>query len=95
MCKAKEKSAVGTAFPATDKENHTTESITDNSENINSILEKLTELLQMTRAGKNIESIEQAAEYAIIRYKDWHEVDVHIGGDSGIAAIYDIVRKLM
>ena len=49
----------------------------------------------MTRAGKNIESIEQAAEYAIIRYKDWHEVDVHIGGDSGIAAIYDIVRKLM
>ena len=95
MNENKEKSAVGTAFPATDKENHTTESITDNSENINSILEKLTELLQMTRAGKNIESIEQAAEYAIIRYKDWHEVDVHIGSDSGIAAIYDIVRKLM
>ncbi len=95
MSERKEKSAVGMGVPATDKENHTTESITDNSENINSILEKLTELLQMTRAGKNIESIEQAAEYAIIRYKDWHEVDVHIGGDSGIAAIYDIVRKLM
>jgi len=95
MNERKEKSAVGTVIPATDKENHTTESITDNSENINSILEKLTELLQMTRAGKNIESIEQAAEYAIIRYKDWHEVDVHIGSDSGIAAIYDIVRKLM
>jgi len=95
MSERKEKSAVGMGVPATDKENHTTESITDNSENINSILEKLTELLQMTRAGKNIESIEQAAEYAIIRYKDWHEVDVHIGSDSGIAAIYDIVRKLM
>ena len=95
MNENKEKSAVGMDVPATDKENHTTESITDNHENINSILEKLTELLQMTRAGKNIESIEQAAEYAIIRYKDWHEVDVHIGGDSGIAAIYDIVRKLM
>ncbi len=95
MNERKEKSAVGTVIPATDKENHTTEIITDHSENINSILEKLTELLQMTRAGKNIESIEQAAEYAIIRYKDWHEVDVHIGGDSGIAAIYDIVRKLM
>lgn len=95
MDNTKEKSAVGMGVPATDKENHTTESITDNSENINSILEKLTELLQMTRAGKNIESIEQAAEYAIIRYKDWHEVDVHIGSDSGIAAIYDIVRKLM
>ena len=95
MDNTKEKSAVGTVIPATEMENITTESITDNSENIKRILEKLTELLQMTRAGKNIESIEQAAEYAIIRYKDWHEVDVHIGGDSGIAAIYDIVRKLM
>ena len=95
MNERKEKSAVDSAIPTTEIEKHTTESITDNSENINSILEKLTELLQMTRAGKNIESIEQAAEYAIIRYKDWHEVDVHIGGDSGIAAIYDIVRKLM
>ena len=95
MNENKEKSAVGIGVPATAIEKVSTESITDNSENINSILEKLTELLQMTRAGKNIESIEQAAEYAIIRYKDWHEVDVHIGGGSGIAAIYDIVRKLM
>lgn len=95
MNENKEKSAVGTAIPTTEMEKSPTDSISDNSENINSILEKLTELLQMTRAGKNIESIEQAAEYAIIRYKDWHEVDVHIGGDSGIAAIYDIVRKLM
>ena len=95
MDNTKEKSAVGTAIPTTEMEKSPTDSISDNSENINSILEKLTELLQMTRAGKNIESIEQAAEYAIIRYKDWHEVDVHIGGDSGIAAIYDIVRKLM
>ncbi len=96
MDNTKEKSAVGNGVPATEKiKSDHTEIITDHSENINSILEKLTELLQMTRAGKNIESIEQAAEYAIIRYKDWHEVDVHIGGDSGIAAIYDIVRKLM
>lgn len=95
MSENKKISAVGTVIPATEIEKSPTESITDNSENIKSILEKLTELLQMTRAGKDIESIEQAAEYAIIRYKDWHEVDVHIGGDSGIAAIYDIVRKLM
>ena len=95
MDNTKEKSAVGSGVPATAIEKVSTESITDNPENIKRILEKLTELLQMTRAGKNIESIEQAAEYAIIRYKDWHEVDVHIGGDSGIAAIYDIVRKLM
>lgn len=95
MNENKENSAVGTVIPSAESKNNTTESITDNSENIKRILEKLTELLQMTRAGKNIESIEQAAEYAIIRYKDWHEVDVHIGGNSGIAAIYDIVRKLM
>ena len=94
MNENKENSAVGTVIPSAESKNNTTEIITDHSENINSILEKLTELLQMTRAGKNIESIEQAAEYAIIRYKDWHEVDVHIGGDSGIAAIYDIIIKL-
>ena len=93
---SKKISPIGNGVPTREKiKSDHTEIITDHSENINSILEKLTELLQMTRAGKNIESIEQAAEYAIIRYKDWHEVDVHIGGDSGIAAIYDIVRKLM
>ena len=33
MDNIKEKSAVGTVIPATETENHTTESITDNSEN--------------------------------------------------------------
>ncbi len=95
MSNDKKISAVGMGVPSAETKKYSTEIINHNSENIKSILEKLTELLQMTRAGKDIESIEQAAEYAVIRYKDWHEVDVHIGCDSGIAAIYDIVKKII
>ena len=94
MNENKEKSAVGTAIPATEIKKHTTESITDNSENINSILEKLTELLQMTRAGRNIVGIAEENGFAVITYRNGHTKKANIDGDSGIAAIYEIVCKI-
>ena len=96
MNERKEKSAVGAGTLATEKKKYTTESITDNSENIKCILEKLTELLQMTRAGCNIADIRKVGEKAVIYYIDGNIFDViNIGGDSGIAVIYDIVKKLL
>ena len=94
MDNTKEKSAVGTVIPSAESKNNTTESITDNSENINSILEKLTELLQMTRAGRNIVGIEEKNGFAVITYKNGHKKKVNIDGDSGVCAIYDIIIKL-
>ena len=92
--KTKKISAVGTVIPATEIEKSPTESITDNPENINSILEKLTELLQMTRAGRNIVGIAEENGFAVITYKNGHKKKVNIDGDSGICAIYDIIIKL-
>ena len=92
--KTKKISAVGTVMPATEIEKSPTESITDNPENINSILEKLTELLQMTRAGRNIVGIAEENGFAVITYKNGHKKKVNIDGDSGICAIYDIIIKL-
>ena len=94
MNERKEKSAVDSAIPTTEIEKHTTESITDNSENINSILEKLTELLQMTRAGRKIVGIAEENGFAVITYKNGHKKKVNIDGDSGVCAIYDIIIKL-
>ena len=94
MNENKEKSAVGTVIPATEMENNTIESITDNSENIKRILEKLTELLQMTRAGRNIVGIAEENGFAVITYKNGHKKKANIDGDSGICAIYDIIIKL-
>lgn len=87
-------SPVGTVIPARGMEKSPTESITDNSENINSILEKLTELLQMTRAGRNIVGIAEENGFAVITYKNGHKKKANIDGDSGIAAIYEIVCKI-
>ena len=96
MDNIKEKSAVGMGVPATEKiKSDHTEIITDHSENIKRILEKLTELLQMTRAGRNIAGIAEENGFAVITYKNGHKKKVNIDSDSGIAAIYDIVRKLM
>lgn len=94
MSENKKISAVGTVIPATEIEKSPTESITDNPENINSILEKLTELLQMTRAGRNIVGIAEENGFAVITYKNGHKKKVNIDGDSGICAIYDIIIKL-
>ena len=87
-------SPVGIGVPARGMEKSPTESITDNSENINSILEKLTELLQMTRAGRNIVGIAEENGFAVITYKNGHKKKANIDGDSGIAAIYEIVCKI-
>ncbi len=95
MNEIKEKSAVGTAFPATDIENNHKTSITDVDENINAIFEKLTELLQMTRAGCNIADIRKVGEKAVIIYINGDLECINIGGDSGITAVYDIVKKLL
>lgn len=94
MDNTKEKSAVGTVIPSAESKNNTTESITDNSENIKGILEKLTELLQMTRAGRNIVGIAEENGFAVITYKNGHKKKVNIDGDSGVCAIYDIIIKL-
>ena len=94
MSENKKISAVGTVIPATEIEKSPTESITDNPENINSILEKLTELLQMTRAGRNIVGIAEENGFAVITYKNGHKKKANIDGDSCICAIYDIIIKL-
>ena len=94
MSENKKISAVGTVIPATEIEKSPTESITDNSENIKRILEKLTELLQMTRAGRNIVGIAEENGFAVITYKNGHKKKANIDDDSGICAIYDIIIKL-
>ena len=92
--KTKKISAVGSGIPATDIENNHKKSITDVDENINAIFEKLTELLQMTRAGRNIVGIAEENGFAVITYKNGHKKKTNIDGDSGICAIYDIIIKL-
>ncbi len=88
-------SPVGTVIPARGMEKSPTESITDNPENINSILEKLTELLQMTAQCCDVAEIRQIDEKAVITYINGDVECINIGGDSGICTVYDIVRKLM
>ena len=88
-------SPVGIGVPAREIEKSPTESITDNSENIKRILEKLTELLQMTNKCCDVAEIRQINEKAVITYINGDVECINIGGDSGICAVYDIVRKLM
>ena len=96
MDNTKEKSAVGIGVPSAEEmKNNPTEIISDNSENIKCILEKLTELLQMTRAGRDIFEIVKVNEKAVIVYGHGGMDIVNIECDSGIAAIYDIIKKLM
>ena len=53
MNERKEKSAVGSGIPSAENENNHNNSITDNSENINSILEKLNTLPFTKRDARN------------------------------------------
>ena len=113
MFKDKEKSAVGTTIPATEKDiNIITENIISAdeekiksySENMTAILDSLSKTLRLTREGMNIESIRPVAvpmmneNYvqvaARITYKSGRTKDIDIDCDSGIAAVYDIARKL-
>ena len=95
MNEYKKISAVDSGISATDIENNHRTSITDVDENINAILEKLTELLQMTRAGCHIADIRKVGEKAVIMYINGDLECINIGGDSGICAVYDIVGKFM
>ena len=94
MNDSKKISPIGTPIPTRETENNHNNSITDNSENIKRILEKLTELLQMTRAGRNIVGIAEENGFAVITYKNGHKKKANIDDDSGICAIYDIIIKL-
>ena len=113
MFKDKEKSAVGMAVPAAEKDiNIITENIISAdeekiksySENMTAILDSLSKTLRLTREGMNIESIKPVAvpmmneNYvqvaARITYKSGRTKDIDIDCDSGIAAVYDIARKL-
>ncbi len=94
MNDGKKISPIGTPIPTRETKNNSNGIINHDSENINTILEKLTELLQMTRVGCNIEGIVKENEYAVIVYKNGRKKKVNIDGDSGICAIYDIIIKL-
>ena len=101
MSENKKISAVGTVIPATEIEKSPTESITDNSEkiklfeNINQIPGKLTEVLQLTDKCCDVVKIEKIGDVAVIYFLDGRAECINIGGDSGIAVIYDIVKKLL
>ena len=94
MNDGKKISPIGTPIPTRETKNNSNGIINHDSENINTILEKLTELLQMTRAGRNIVGIAEENGFAVITYKNGHKKKVNIDGDSGICAIYDIIIKL-
>lgn len=94
MNDGKKISPIGTPIPTRETKNNSNGIINHDSENINTILEKLTELLQMTRVGCNIEGIVKENEYAVIVYKNGRKKKVNIDGDSVICAIYDIIIKL-
>lgn len=73
-------------------------------ENMTAILDSLTDTLRLTREGKNIVSIVPLTvsvdgtvyvrDIARITYQSGRTKDIGIDCDSGIAAIYDVVRNL-
>ena len=110
MNDTKEKSAVGAATPATERDiNISSENIISGNEekikgqsyeNMTAILDSLSDTLRLTHAGKNIESIVpvtslQTGIYAIVTYNDGRTTNICIDGDSGIAAVYDVAKALL
>lgn len=73
-------------------------------ENMMEILDSLSDTLRLTREGKSIVSIvpmtvplrgsEYVTDIARITYENGQIRDVGIECDSGIAAVYDVVRYL-
>lgn len=73
-------------------------------ENMTNILNCLRVTLNLTAAGKNIESIvpmtvpidgtKYVTDIARITYKNGHTRDINIGCDSGIAAVLDVAKCL-
>lgn len=95
MNDSKKISPIGTPIPTRETKNNSNEIINHDSENINTILEKLTELLQMTRHCSDVTEIKKVGERAVVYYIDGSVKCVNIACDSGITAVYDIVKKIM
>lgn len=89
MCKAKEKSAVGTVIPSAESKNNTTESITDNSEKIKS------EIIKSAYQHDGIVNFRTITDNsAVIEYRDG-ESEWHVFGSSDtVSFVYDIVKQL-
>ena len=95
MNDGKKISPIGNGVPTRETEINRKNSITDNSENINSILEKLAETLKLTRQCSDVVRIRKINDVAVIDHIDGSIDCVNIACDSGIAAIYDIVKKII
>ena len=96
MNTAKEKSAVGTAIPATEKDiNIITENIISaDEEKIKSYSENMTAILSIKPVTVPMMNENYVQVAARITYKSGRTKDIDIDCDSGIAAVYDIARKL-
>lgn len=62
MDNTKEKSAVGSGVPATDKENHTTESITENQAKIKCVLQKPGKISEILYIDNTIEELSKRVD---------------------------------
>ena len=72
--------------------------------NMKEVLDSLTDTVRLCRGYEKVKSIQPVTikneygcvqEIARIEYENGHTVDVDIGCDSGMAAIYDIAKYLM
>ena len=68
-------------------------------ENKEKICEKLTELLQLTRAGEDVQELEYLEEdggdqFVCIRFRNGYKKLVNVTGDSGLAIMGDVARTL-
>ena len=90
MDNTKEKSAVGNGVPATDKENHTTESITDNSEKIKS------EIIKSAYQHDGIVNFRTITDNSVvIEYRDGESEWRVFDSSDTVSFVYDIIKKLM
>lgn len=71
-------------------------------ENKQLICDKLTELLQLTRYGEDIDRLEYKPadntypERVAVYYKDTiYGINVNVDADSGIALIKDVIRRIL
>lgn len=65
-------------------------------ENKKRLVELLFQIVKMTQAGSNIESMEldEKEAYVYIRYENGHQQKICVECDSGIALIRDVVKKI-
>ena len=90
MNENKEKSAVGMDVPATDKENHTTESITDNSEKIKS------EIIKSAYQHDGAVGFRTITDNsAVIEYRDGESEWRVFDSSDTVSFVYNIIKKLM